>query len=233
MPTRRRQPRARRVVPGVTGAPALRGRPITDIAPRLRGLTVTGLAEGRAFTWSATDDTSAVLDACQYLSGGPCVQSAVDGEVLSTFPPALGDHGSWGLFSAASTAAGVEATMSLPVSRGAVNGRTRLIGTINLYAGSADAFSGRRDELVDWSTRWPPIAALGSVSAALADRRDEAARPEPHRDPNAVDWAVATLAVRLGTDAATACDQLRIAACHAGLRESRAAQLLNELLDPL
>jgi hypothetical protein len=184
------------------------------------------------FTWSATDDRLAALDACQYLFGGPCVQAAAEGALVETVPPALVDEGRWELFGTAAVAAGVGATMSLPVVDELDDGRTRVIGTVNLYGGPADAFAGRRDELVDWCAGWPPASALRASSGSLGARRARWCRPEPQRDQNAVDWAVGMLAARLATDVADAADRLTDAACRAGLRESLAAQFLVDVLDP-
>jgi hypothetical protein len=223
---------SRGTVPRHTAAAALRPLPITDIAPHLRGLSVTGMANGTVYTWSATDDTFAALDACQYLSGGPCVQAATEGMLVATLPGDLVDEGPWQLFATAAVAAGVGATMSLPVrgrGRGG-NGPPVTIGTVNLYGGPADTFRGRHQLLVDWCAHWPPAAALGAIGDAFAARRATSYRSEPHRDQNAVDWAVAMLATRLDLDVAVAADKLSMAACRAGLRESVAAVLLTDLL---
>jgi len=122
--------------------------------------------------------------------------------------------------------------LSLPVPARRSDGTSEVIGTVNLYGGPVDAFDGRREELVQWCTRWPPASALGTVSAAFDARRERFRRPEANRDQNAVDRAVAMLVERLGVDVTAAADRLSTAACHAGLAESQAAQLLNELLDP-
>jgi len=85
---------------------APRSRPLADVAPRLRGLSVAGLSGGLVFTWSATADTFAALDACQYLTGGPCVQAAATGEPVHASPKTLLAGGRWELFATAAAAAG-------------------------------------------------------------------------------------------------------------------------------
>lgn len=205
-------------------------RPIGEITPDLAGLSVAGLQDGRAFTWTATDDSFATLDACQYLADGPCAHAAAAGEPVETNPQKLLREGRWELFASACLAVGVQASMSLPVTRLRDGGRTVVVGTVNLYGGEPDAFHGRRDELLDWSSRWRPTAGLDRAAATLAVRREKASLPERHRDQNAVDWVVPILAARLGIDVGLAADRLHDAATRAGLPESRAAALLIDVI---
>lgn len=230
-----RSPRRRgthRTTSAATGALPGPRRDLAAIAPRLHGLSVTGIAVNRAFTWSATDDGLAALDACQYLAGGPCVHAAAVGQPVEAASQALIQEGRWELFASAAEAAGVGATLSLPVMKKTSCGDGRVVGTVNLYGGPVDAFEGRRDELVEWCSGWRPAAALGSVSAGLALRQDRSGACEPHRDQNGVEWALSMLAARLDLDVAVAGEQFRSATHRAGLSESRAAQVLTDLLDP-
>jgi hypothetical protein len=214
--------------PGTSDPAALldEGRTIADIIPGLAGISVGRLDGDVVATWAATDRIASVLDASQYLAGGPCVAAVCDGRVVET-RPAASPATAWPLFARAATAAGVRATLSLPVQ--AADGRGP-VGSVNLYATSEDAFEGRHDELVAWCARWAPAAAVARGGQSFSVRHQQAAGPERHRDQNAVDWFVATLATELGTDVAVAAERLRSAAVRAGLGESEVAQSLDRLL---
>ena len=72
--------------PGTPGALLDEGRPIADIIPALAGISVGRLDGDAAATWAATDRIASVLDASQYLGGGPCVVAVRDGRVVETRP---------------------------------------------------------------------------------------------------------------------------------------------------
>jgi hypothetical protein len=198
-------------------------RPISDIVPELIGLSVGRLDGTLPCTWSATDELVAVLDACQYVSGGPCVSAALDGRPVEARP---GDpEGGWPLFTRAAGAAGVGATMSLPVSDPSAG---VVVGTVNLYAASADAFAGRREELQAWAAQWGPATAITRAETSHTTRRAPAA--ERQRDVSSIDRAVAIISHELHTDVAAAADLLTSAARRAGLSDSAYAQALTQYL---
>ncbi|WP_363321260.1 GAF domain-containing protein [Nocardioides sp.] len=94
------------------------------------GLSLASLEHGVTFTLVATRDDVAALDGIQYLFGGPCVDAAHTGEVM-TFErgdTVLDEHG-WQQFARATAAHAISSTLALPISEG-----ERVVGTVNLYA---------------------------------------------------------------------------------------------------
>ena len=127
-----------------------------EVAPDCVGLSLTLLDDDQTFTLVASDELIARLDAVQYLDGGPCPTSVDLGESVETDVSDLLDEDRWSLFARASAAAGVASTLSLPVMRGG-----RVVGGVNLYAATVDAFHGRHDSMAE---------ALGaSAEHAVAD----------------------------------------------------------------
>src|SRR4051794_11721551 len=48
------------------------------LVPSCVGVSLTVVVDGQPYTATATDPTMAVLDATQYLGGGPCLEAALD-----------------------------------------------------------------------------------------------------------------------------------------------------------
>jgi hypothetical protein len=144
-------------------------------------LTIT--REQPTFTLAATDSEMAALDAAQYLDGGPCVDVGEnDGDIHQFSVADFLDEDCWQLFAAATAAHGVTSTLSLAVYHDG-----ELVGGVNLYATTPDAFDGRVEDL----------AALvgGTVHTGDLQRRPillhqargcgrtpETPRPSRHRD---------------------------------------------------
>ena len=55
---------------------------VEEVVPNLVGLSVAALREGLTFTLAATQEHIALLDAVQYVFGGPCVDAALQGSTL-------------------------------------------------------------------------------------------------------------------------------------------------------
>ena len=113
------------------------------LVPACVGLSVAMLDEGIALTLVATDDEIAALDAAQYLQGGPCVEAALTDQPIAVAHDAMVEH-EWALFAAATAAAGIRSTLSLPVLD-----EGRVTGSVNLYAALPTAFDGRHEEVAD------------------------------------------------------------------------------------
>lgn len=146
--------------------------------PSCVGLSLSLREVGATFTLVASDKHVAVLDAVQYVDGGPCVD-AFDAGVPIAFLP---DHRAtpdrrWGLFSRAATTVGIRSTLSLPVLRGGL-----VSGGFNLYASTAGAFDGHHDVLAEvlgaWSGGAVTDADLGFVSREVARRAPALLRVE-------------------------------------------------------
>ena len=126
------------------------------IIPECVGLSLTLYDEDLTFTLVASSLPLAELDAMQYLDGGPCVQAVHDKAHRLEAVEELLDEDRWALFAQASAAAGVASSLSLPVLE-----HGRVVGGINLYASSADAFTG--------SPQRPGLGAGPSAAGAVTN----------------------------------------------------------------
>jgi GAF domain-containing protein len=190
------------------------------IVPECVGLSLTLYDEDLTFTLVASALSLAQLDAMQYLDGGPCVQAVHDGTEWEESIPDLLDEDRWALFARASACAGVASSLSLPVLD-----RGRVVGGINLYASSTEAFTGHHRDLASALG----ASAAGAVTHAdLAfDSRHSAERaPGQLRAQQALDVAVGILAAREGLDVDAAEARLRDASMRAGISVEQAALVL-------
>jgi GAF domain-containing protein len=135
------------------------------------------------------------------------------------------DERQWELFSRGESAAGVEATLSMPVLTGG-----RVTGGVNLYASRPGAFHDRYDELADVFGAW----AAGAVTDAdLTFRtRAEAARAPARLDAiGDIAKAVGVLAARHGVSTVEARTRLERAGTLAGTATDNVARAVLSSLD--
>ncbi len=193
---------------------------VRRIVPACIGLSLTLVREQLTFTLVASDEPSAVIDAAQYLDGGPCVRDDTDAGVREVSMDEALDEGRWTLYARTSAAQGVATSLSLAVVEG-----EEVVGGINLYAALPDAFAGHHDQLA---------AALGaSARTAVADadlsfltRRMAQQAPTLLRESRDVEVAVGLLAARYGESVEEAQERLRIAAGRATVPVATVARVL-------
>ena len=130
------------------------------------------------------------------------------------------DEDTWASFARASAAAGVASTLSLPVVD-----HDRVVGGINLYASSADAFVGRHGDLAEVLGA-SASGAIANADLSFESRRRAEQAPRQLRDQRLVDVAVGILAAREDVDLDEARDRLEDAAARAGVSEAQAALVL-------
>ena len=198
---------------------------VTGIVPECVGFSLGLVEEGLTLTLVSTDATIAGLDAAQYVDGGPCVAAAQIGKPVVTNTGELMDEERWQMFARASAAYGVASTLSLPILR-----EERVIGGVNLYASSPDAFIGKHEELAEALDAY----AEGAVANAdLPFRTRQAAAEAPSQMAAQDDIALATgvIAARHGVDVDIARHRLSKAAARAGITEAQAARALKDLYD--
>ena len=202
------------------------GRRSVRVVPSCVGLSLCLVHEGLTFTLVATSQEVAVIDAAQYLDGGPCVEVASGGPPLDLDVRDLFDEDRWAAFALVSAAHGVGSTLSLPVE---LNGQ--VVGGINLYAAEPAAFQGKHDELaaqLGASARGAVTNAdLGFSTRALA-----VAAPTLLAERREVDLAVGRTAASEGIDIDAARGRLEEAAARAGVSMAEAAEVLNRLYGP-
>jgi GAF domain-containing protein len=198
------------------------GRLARDVVPQLIGLSLTVVEEGVTFTLEAPNSGLAALDATQYVDGGPCVDAVAEpGTVIEAHVDDLLDEGRWTLFARSSAAAGVSSTLSMST----IDDQGRVVGGINLYASTADAFTGHHEALAH---------ALGASAATVITNADlgflsrERAKQAPGvlHDQARIDAAVGILAARYGEGIERARARLHKAAMRARVNPVVVARVL-------
>ena len=189
-----------------------------EIVPECLGMSLAINEEGLSFTLQASDREIAALDAVQYLGGGPCVEAAHTGEVVQASNP--DDEDRWQLYARATAAEGVASSLTLPIERDG-----RVIGSINLYASTPDAFDGVHDELaraVGGSAR----DAVTNADLSFTTRLRSVRAPEQIRDQDVIDIALGIISSGQNVDIPAARERLLQAAARAGITDVEAARVV-------
>jgi GAF domain-containing protein len=197
------------------------GRRAQAIVPDLVGLSLGLAHEGLTFTLLASSSGVASIDAAQYADGGPCVEvteGRMDSAEIEVTDPM--DEEQWRLFSLVSAASGVASSLSLPIYRD-----NALVGGANLYASTANAFTGRHEQLAD-ALGARAAEAVTNADLSFSTRLDAAAAPQQMRDRIETATATGLLAARSGKDLEVAQQLLREAAVRAGVPLALVARVL-------
>lgn len=181
-----------------------------EIVPDLVGVSIAPLNDGLTFTLVATTEDVAVLDAIQYVAGGPCVEGAHAEQVMQ-FEQNVLDEERWRLFAEATAARAVRSTLTLPVLRAG-----HVVGTVNLYAASRRAFGGHHEQLAEVFGAWAS-GAVANADLSFSTRTEAQAAPQRARDRCVIDVAIGIVAAELGLRVDAAEDRLRDAASRAGV----------------
>jgi GAF domain-containing protein len=200
----------------------LGGRAVA-IVPSCVGLSLSLVQENLTFTLVATSQEMRVIDAAQYLNGGPCVEVAMGGPPMDLDVTDLLDEDRWTAFALTSAAKGVRSTLSLPVER-----NHRVVGGINLYAADPAAFRGRHEALAA-SLGASAQGAVANADLGFTTRALAVETPTLLAESRQVDLAVGRAAARDGVDIDTARTRLGEAAARAGVSMVEAAEVLNRL----
>jgi hypothetical protein len=195
------------------------------LVPDCVGLSVAWVEHGVTFTLVASDDQIALLDALQYLDGGPCVEAVDLGHGLETRLLGTEEEQRWQLFAQANASAGVRCTLTFPLTE-----EGRVVGSVNLYGASDHAFEDVHDELArllgsqgPWVTR--------NADLSFESRRTAEKAPDVLRAQGAVAQAVGMLAARDQLTVGVAQQRLEQAADRAGISVGELAQALLQLRD--
>ena len=190
-------------------------RGLTDqarsLVPELVGVSIAALREGLTFTFVASAADIAVLDALQYLDGGPCVRAAEQNRVVSVNHANILDEQGWAMFARATATAGITSTLSLPVtSDGLVS------GSVNLYAMHPRAFDGQHQALARIFGAWAE-GAVTNADLPFSTRQLAKNAPAALHAQSQVATAVGVVGVQQGVDLAEAERRLHAAAELAGV----------------
>jgi GAF domain-containing protein len=191
---------------------------VLAIVPSCVGLSIGSREQGITFTLVASNRLVATLDGVQYLFDGPCV-SAVDAErVVTSDVGQLLDEEQWGAFARATARAGVASTLTLPVLAG-----DEVVGTINLYASTPDAFAGHHEAIAEIFGAWAP-GAVRDADLDFTTRCEAQAAPGRLRRRARIDTAVGLISARESLDLETSRARLSEAAARAGVDEADLAE---------
>jgi GAF domain-containing protein len=199
---------------------------VREVVPECAGFSLGWTDHQVTFTLVATDDTIALLDAVQYLEGGPCVDAVGQMQGIATTAPELHDDDPWRLFARATAARGVRSSLTLPI----VEGGSHVIGSVNLYATTEQAFDGHHEEIAGVLATWAPDA-VRSADLSFSARRLADQAPQSLRAQGALNRALGLLAVHLDIDVAMAHERLDDAAVRAGIAPHQLATSLIALQD--
>jgi GAF domain-containing protein len=194
---------------------------VQRLAPECGGMTISYLREGLAFTWLSTTVEAASLDGVQYLDGGPCVEAARTGKPdVSSVPPDPLNEERWAIFAQVAAARGIRSTLSLPLVQD-----DTVVGGVNLYGTTPDAFEGRHEELAGLLGAWGAGAVTNAdLTMTTVDRSRKA--PQAIDDRVMVDQAVSMVMAARGLDPDTARQRLESAAERAGIETSLLAHVV-------
>jgi GAF domain-containing protein len=161
--------------------------------PELLGVSIASTAEGLTFTFVASSDVVATLDALQYLDGGPCLEAVRGARVVDVPDADALDEQQWQLFAQGESAAGVRSTLSLPVVT-----ENRVTGGVNLHASRAGAFHGRHHQLADVFVAWA-AGAVTNADLSFRSRLEAAKAPAQLDALDDIAKAVGVVAARQGS----------------------------------
>lgn len=172
---------------------------VVALVPDCTGLTLSLLDDGLVVTLVATD--------------GPGAEAARPEQ-----PPGVGDvldEERWRTVSVTTAATAVASTLTLPLLA-----HERVVGSVDLYAASAHAFTGRHEELAAVLGAWSP-GAVTNADLSFATRRLAQAAPQRLRDRARFDTATGLVAGREHVSEEQARDLLVSSSERSGVRLSR------------
>lgn len=164
---------------------------VRGIVPACTGLSLALLDHGITLTLVATEEDIQLLDAMQYLDGGPCVKAAEGRRVVMSDTSAMDENG-WRLFAAATSAHGVASTLSMPLFEG-----NAVIGSVNLYAATPHAFDNHHEEVADILGAWAG-GAVTNADLSFSTRQDAQRAPQVLDDQRRLDNALGMLSAYTG-----------------------------------
>ena len=201
-------------------------RRVQEIVPACVGLSLAYREHGVTFTLVASDGLIAALDGLQYLDGGPCV-AAVEEERVERFETdeVLGED-RWQIFARGTAATGVASTLTLPIMVA-----QSVVGSVNLYAETSDAFDGHHEAVAAVFDAWAP-GAVANADLPFETRRRAQEAPRLLLEEMRIQVAVGVLVATHGISATTAREQLKDAALRAGVDEAAIAKVVIEQASP-
>lgn len=199
---------------------------VLALVPDCIGLSIASTTEGVTFTLVASDEQIGLLDALQYLLGGPCVAGVEGEQVLAYTQAELFDETDWQVFAQGTAAFGVASTLSLPILADG-----EVVGSVNLYAGSDQAFTGHHEAVARIFDAWAP-GAVTNADLSFSTRLTAEHAPEHLRGMLRVEVAAGILAGRESMNQAAARTHLQESARRAGVTTTQLVETYIDLMGP-
>jgi hypothetical protein len=199
-------------------------RQVQAVVPQCVGISVASNEDEVTFTLVATAPEIAVLDAIQYVAGGPCVEAVKTDEALAYDQAGLFDEEEWQLFAQATAAAAVASTLSLPI----IVQDAHVIGGVNLYASTTTAFDGHHEAIAAIFDAWAP-GAVTNADLSFTTRNVAETAPDLLREDIDLSVAVGLIANQDRISIDDARQRLTQAARRAGVSQAQLAQTIIEL----
>jgi GAF domain-containing protein len=191
---------------------------VVTAVPECVALSISHFDEDVTFTLVATRVDMRLLDAAQYIDGGPCEVAALSGEEVDVGD--VLDEDRWQLFALASAIKGVRSSLSLPLRRD-----RKVYGSINFYASTEYAFLGReRDLALMFGAQVQEAVANADLSMSSVQRARNTVQRLDERDT--LNTAAGILAARKGMSTDEAFQSLLNAADRAGISPLALAELV-------
>jgi GAF domain-containing protein len=192
---------------------------VREIAPHCVALSLSVVEGDLTFTVQSDRPGASLLDAVQYLDGGPCLEAVDQAELWKTSELPL-DEVRWQMFARAEALAGISSTLSLPII-----GDQGVVGGVNLYGSTPDTFDGHHQDLAEACGAW---AAGAVTNADLGFKSRVRAAATPGRLMEDADVSLATGLVAEVSDLSLeeAARRIHTAALQAGVSEAEFAQFL-------
>jgi GAF domain-containing protein len=197
---------------------------VVDVVPECVGISVSSNVDELTFTVVATAAEIAVLDAVQYVTGGPCVAAVAEDRVVAFERDDPLDERRWQLFARASAAASVASTLTLPI----LDEARRVAGSVNLYGSSPTSFDGHHEAVARIFSAWAP-GAVTNADLSFQTRTAAARAPEILRTDIDLTIACSAIAAQTGSSLEDARQRLTEAAKRAGVAVAQLAQTIIEL----
>jgi GAF domain-containing protein len=193
------------------------------LIPSLVGCSLTLHVEGQPCTMSAVSEVAPVLDAAQYLDGGPCVE-ALDGGSVPVDD--VLDEDRWRLYRQTASGTGIRASLSLPLW----SKDHEVMGALNLYASEPAAFKGQEDMLAEvFGVRVSDLVTNADLTFMTREWAGEL--PERVEALELTVRAARALAIRMGWAVEEARSRLADAAARAGAPIEKVAEAVLALSD--
>lgn len=195
---------------------------VQDLVPECVGLSLASQEHGVTFTLVSSHEHVAVLDAAQYLDGGPCVESIHTGQKVTAHGDMVGE-GEWRVFAQVSAATDVLSSLTLPIVTGGL-----VTGTVNLYASTVDAFDQHHEEVAQLLGAWAE-GAVTNADLTFDTRRVAEDAPRILRQEAPFAQALGFVSGLLELDTQSAAQRLGDAARRAGISTAQLAEALIKL----